>query len=130
MKNAFVAFVLAASLTQAAALADGNTGIVRGVVKSYSTGRPIANARVAWSNPSGIGWTMTDRNGRFYFFGVTPGVTTVSASAVGSQGGCSLQGTVDPNQTIDLSMKLSAARWSTYQCSFSYIAGARPGYDF
>jgi hypothetical protein len=104
MKSLKVAMALALAVgTPLAALADGNTGMLRGVVRTYVTGKPIANADVYWVNPSGIGWTRTDRNGRFYFLNVTPGFTTLSLSLLGFSPMCA-KGSVNANETVDLSI--------------------------
>ena len=100
MKIAFATFVLLASLTQAVVLADGNTGIVRGTVLRYDTGKPMSNITVYWINPSGMGSTQTDSRGRFYFFNVVPGQTTIASTATSFATGC-LRGYVQANETVD-----------------------------
>lgn len=104
MKSLRIALVLALiAPTPVAALADGNTGMIRGIVRTYVTGKPIANADVYWVNPSGIGRTRTDRDGRFYFLNVTPGLTTLSVRRLGYSTMC-MKGTLNANETVDLSI--------------------------
>src|SRR5438270_13880195 len=103
MKIAFATLLLAVVVPQAAVLADSNTGMIRGVVRQYETGKPIANAVVAWVNPSGIGWARTDRDGRFYFLNVTPGLTTLSLRLIGFSPIC-VKGSVNAGETADVAI--------------------------
>ena len=100
-----LALAVGAPLT---ALADGNTGMLRGVVRASMTGKPIANAAVYWVNPSGMGWTRTNRDGRFYFFNVTPGLTTLSLGLTGFSPKC-VKGSLNANETVDVSIGLFPA---------------------
>lgn len=103
MKIAFASFILVSGLMQTAALADGNTGIVRGAVVRSDTGRPIGNAAVYWINPSGMGSTVTDKNGRFYFLTVSPGMTSVISTRSSLDPGC-MKGLVHANETVDVTI--------------------------
>jgi len=105
MKIAFAAFIFMASLTQTMVLADGNTGIVRGVVRHHDSEKPIKNIFVIWANPSGTGTAKTDASGRFYFFDVPPGVTYIGLSGSGLNASC-LEGLVHANETVDVSVHL------------------------
>jgi hypothetical protein len=88
---------------QTTVLADGNTGMIRGVLRTYVTGKPIANAFVYWVNPSGVGQTRTDRDGRFYFLTVTPGLTTLSLFLTGFSQMCA-KGSVSAGETADVAI--------------------------
>jgi hypothetical protein len=104
MKSLQLALALALAFgTPLAALADGNTGMIRGVVRSYVTGKPIANTDVYWINPSGLGRTRTDRDGRFYFLTVTPGLTTLSLFLTGFSPMCA-KGSVNAGETADVAI--------------------------
>jgi hypothetical protein len=103
MKIVFATLILAASLTQTAVLADGNTGIVRGTAVQELTGKPLTNAFVFWANPSGMGSTRTDDKGRFYLLNVTPGLTVIRFEHPGFMMGC-LRGSVHANETVDSSV--------------------------
>ena len=123
MKIAFVAFVVAAALTQTTVLADGNTGTLRGAVRRYDTATPIRNARVYWVNPSGIGSTTTDAQGRFYFLDVVPGRTVIGLSAAGFNANC-LDGVVHANETLDIVVALApATRGNLFRCRDLHATG-------
>lgn len=100
MKIVFAAFILAAGLMQAVAFADGNTGIIRGIVRQYDTEKPLKNAYVIWVSPVGFGSTQSDANGRFYFLSVPPGITFIQVRGSGYHPSC-IKGVVHPNETID-----------------------------
>jgi hypothetical protein len=104
MKIVFATLLLATGFTQTAVLADGNTGIVRGIVVQYN-GKPIRGALVSWENPSGMGSVRTNDEGAFYFFNVIPGRTEIRLAQSGFSTRC-LRGSVHANETVDAVVKL------------------------
>jgi hypothetical protein len=121
MKTALIAFIFFVSLTQTAVLADGNTGMIRGVVRDI-TGKPIAGASVYWTNPAGLGNTTTDRFGRFELFGVLVGDTTVYSVASGYTPNCRY-GWVSANQDVNLVVQLPTQSWIDVHCTPFPFAG-------
>lgn len=60
--------------------ADGNTGSVRGFVRTAQTNEPVCGVRVyASSNTERIWSTLTDQRGFFVFLALFPGIAQVSA---------------------------------------------------
>ena len=127
MKKAIGALIFIASLTQATVLADGNTGMIRGVVRDIH-GAPIAGASVFWTNPGGLGKATTDRFGRFQFFGVVVGYTNVASSASGYNSHCR-NGWVSANQNVDLVIQLPPGRWFGRFCTPFPLPGASDFYS-
>lgn len=63
----------------AAGFADGNTGTVRGYVRTANANEPVCGVRVfATSNTENVWSTLTDEHGFFVFLSLFPGVATVS----------------------------------------------------
>jgi hypothetical protein len=62
----------------AAPLLAGTTGIINGRVIDVAGNKPLADARVTATSPSGIATTTTDGNGRFIFVSLAPDTYTVS----------------------------------------------------
>lgn len=56
-----------------------DTGMVRGRVTDWQTGRGIAGAIVSARSPSGYARTKTDRNGFYVFLSLPTAGTTISA---------------------------------------------------
>ena len=128
MKSLTLALALAlAACTSVAALADGNTGMIRGVVRDIH-GTPIAGAPVYWSNPGGLDKTTTDRFGRFQFFGVVVGYTNVFSTATGYTPHCR-KGWVSANQAVDLVIQLPPGHWFGNFCTPFPLAGAADFYS-
>ena len=121
MKITLFAFLVIASLTETIVLADGNTGIVRGVALLYDSDKPIAGAYVTWVNASGMGQTRTDGHGRFYFFDVTPGITNVYLTQSGFNTSCT-RGSIHANETVDVTVTMNRMR-GMFPCSRLHIAG-------
>jgi len=116
-----------AACTPVAALADGNTGMIRGVVRDFQ-GKPVAGASVYWTSPGGLGKTTTDRFGRFQFFGVVVGYTSVASSASGYNPRCRY-GWVSANQNVDLTLQLPPPRWFGASCTPFPFASAADFYQ-
>ncbi|HEV2261489.1 MAG TPA: hypothetical protein VGR69_04285 [Candidatus Rubrimentiphilum sp.] len=108
MKITFVA-VFIAGFIQTIALADGNTGIVRGVALQADSNQPLSGKHVIWVNASGMGATQTDGHGRFYLFNVTPGVTRVYVTVSGFHVVCA-KGSVHANEIIDVTIPVTYSR--------------------
>lgn len=119
MKITFVALTFIAGLWQAVALADGNTGIVRGIAIRSDSNTPVSGS-VIWVNASGKGSTQTDAQGRFYLFNVTPGVTRVYVIASGFDAGC-VTGAIHANETLDVTIPMG--RRTIGICGRLHIAG-------
>ena len=109
-------------------LADGNTGMISGVVRYYETGQPIPGASVVWaSSQGGLGRTKADRNGRFFFLVVSPGATHISAAAPGYSAGCTVA-TVSANENTSVVVNLFFVKADFIQCSHPYLT-TRTGAD-
>lgn len=120
MKITLVAFALIASLIQAVAIADGNTGIVRGIALRADSNQPVSGKHVTWVNASGMGSTETDAQGRFYLFNVTPGATRVYVTAPGFQTGCA-KGSIHANETLDVTILMYGRAF--FGCGRLHVAG-------
>ena len=127
MKTTLSAFIFLVSFTQATVLADGNTGMINGVVRYYDTGKPIPRASVIWSNSGGIGRTQADSSGRFFFLVVPPGPTTITAGSPGYSNGCTAA-TVWANESTSIIINLFFVKADFLQCSHPFLT-TRTGAD-
>lgn len=97
----------------ASANADGNTGMVRGFVRTANTNEPVCGVRVyASSNTERIWSTVTNEQGFFVFLALFPGIAHVSAEL--------------PRGPLERNVQVSANLLSEVTL---YVAGSKGRYD-
>jgi len=107
VRHAFVAVLLLVSmLAQGTWALAGTTGGIYGTVVDVTTNRPVANATVTVSSPSGGSTATTNNAGNFNFLTLAPDTYTVSATKSGYNSASQSGVTVFADQTHTLTLAI------------------------
>ena len=110
VRHAFVAVLLLVSmLAQGTWALAGTTGGISGTVVDATTNRPVADATVTVSSPSGGATATTNGAGSFNFLTLGPDTYTVSATKTGYNSASQSGVTVFADQTHTLTLAISPA---------------------